>query len=147
MNDPEERYETLIKKMREKGSRMTSHRMAIARLLSVSAGHPNAAELYKNLKMQFPTISLATVYKTLTLLKEEGEVLEINFQEDSHYDGNKPYPHPHLVCTRCKRIFDGDDVKAIQKLNEEIAETYSFQIQHHQIVYFGICKECQAKPL
>ena len=57
---------------------MTSHRLALLRLLAVSEGHPNATQLYQKLRLQFPTVSLATIYKTLALLKEEGEVLEID---------------------------------------------------------------------
>jgi Fur family peroxide stress response transcriptional regulator len=121
---------------------MTSHRMALARILATSEGHPNATQLYESLRQQFPTISLATVYKTLVLLKDEGEVLEIDLHDESRYDGNKPFSHPHLVCTQCKRIFDGDDVNTLSKLNREIEEKYGFQIARHQIVYFGICKEC-----
>lgn len=144
MIDPEIRYQQLLITMLRQGSRMTSHRMAIARLLSVSEGHPNAISLYEELRRHFPTISLATVYKTLTLLKEEGEVLEIKLQEDSHYDGNRPFPHPHLVCTKCKRIFDGDDATGVHDLEKEIGEKYQFQILHHQIIFTGICKECQS---
>ena len=143
MTDTELRYQSLLTKLRERGSRMTSHRMALARLLAISKGHPNATQLYENLRQQFPTISLATVYKTLVLLKEEGEVLEIDLHNDSRYDGNKPYPHPHLVCNRCKRILDGDEVSTLQKLNREIEEKYGFQIQRHQIVFFGVCQDCQ----
>lgn len=143
MTDPELRYQSLLSKLHERGSRMTSHRMALARLLAISDGHPNAYQLYENLRQQFPTISLATVYKTLVLLKDEGEVLEIDLHNDSRYDGNKPYPHPHLVCNHCKRIIDGDEVAMLQKLNTEIENKYGFQISRHQIVYFGICKDCR----
>jgi Fur family peroxide stress response transcriptional regulator len=144
MADPELRYQSLLAKLHERGSRMTSHRMALARLLATSDGHPNAYQLYENLRAQFPTISLATVYKTLVLLKDEGEVLEIDLHEDSRYDGNKPYPHPHLVCIRCKRIIDGDDVNLLSRLNKEIEEKYEFQISRHQIIYYGTCKDCQS---
>jgi Fur family peroxide stress response transcriptional regulator len=143
MTDPELRYQSLLSKLHERGSRMTSHRMALARLLATSDGHPNASQLYESLRKQFPTISLATVYKTLVLLKNEGEVLEIDLHNDSRYDGNKPYPHPHLVCNRCNRILDGDEVSTLQKLNKEIEEKYGFQIQRHQIVFFGVCQDCQ----
>ena len=64
--------------------------------------------LYEQIKVQFPTMSLATVYKTLDLLKELGEVIEIDLHDDSHFDGNRPYPHPHLICTSCKKIMDGE---------------------------------------
>ncbi len=143
--DPEYRYQVLIDRMTRLGLRMTSHRLAIARLLADSDGHPNAASLYSSLCPQFPSISLATVYKTLALLKEEGEILEIALPDDSHFDGNKPYSHPHLICTICHRIFDGDDVTKVQALEEEIREKYDFQVQRHQIVYYGVCRDCRSE--
>ncbi len=145
MGDPEIRYQTLISKLKERGFRLTSHRLALVRLLASSTGHPNAAQLYNEIKTQFPTVSLATVYKTLTLLKDEGEILEIDLRSDSHYDGNKPYPHPHLICIRCNRIIDGDELSILNNLNEEIEKKYQFQISRHQIIYYGVCLGCQSK--
>lgn len=92
--DPEFRYQTMLNKLRDRGCRMTSHRLALLRIMSVSEGHPNATQLYEKLREPFPTISLATIYKTLLILKEDGQVFEIDLHNDSHYDGNKPYPHP-----------------------------------------------------
>ena len=79
MTDPEIRYQKIISKLKERGFRLTSHRLALARLLALSLSHPNASELFETLKRQFPTISLATIYKTLALLKDEREVLEIDW--------------------------------------------------------------------
>ena len=138
--DPETRYQTLLGKLQARGCRITSHRLALLRLLAVSEGHPNAAQLYERLRVQFPTVSLATIYKTLALLKEEGEVLEIDLHADSHYDGNKPYPHPHLICTRCDRIMDGDEVQFAASLNQEIEERYGFQVAQSQLVFYGMCR-------
>ncbi|HZU86303.1 MAG TPA: Fur family transcriptional regulator, partial [Anaerolineaceae bacterium] len=129
--------------LQKRGSRLTSHRLALIRLLAVSEGHPNATQLYEALRVQFPTVSLATIYKTLVLLKDEGEVLEIDLHSDSRYDGNKPYSHPHLICTHCGGIFDGDEVAALQKLNREIEEKYNFHISRHQLIFYGLCQECQ----
>jgi Fur family transcriptional regulator, peroxide stress response regulator len=145
MTDPDLRYQTLLAILKERGSRLTSHRLALIRLLSSSEEHPNAMQLYESLRLQFPTISLATIYKTLALLKDEGQILEIDLHNDSHYDGNKPYPHPHLICTHCSRIFDGDEVAAIQKLNQEIQDRYNFQVSRHQLVFYGLCRDCQQK--
>jgi Fur family peroxide stress response transcriptional regulator len=144
MTDPEIRYQKIISKLKERGFRLTSHRLALAKLLALSLGHPNASELFETLKRQFPTISLATIYKTLALLKDEREVLEIDLRTDSRYDGNKPYPHPHLICTRCNKIVDGDELLGLSKLNDEIEGLYHFQISHHQLIYFGLCEECQS---
>jgi Fur family transcriptional regulator, peroxide stress response regulator len=147
MTDPELRYQTLLEKIQGQGNRLTSHRLALLRLIATSENHPNAAQLYEKLRMQFPTISLATIYKTLVLLKEKGEVLEIDLHNDSHYDGNKPYPHPHLICNRCGRIFDGDEVHFIQTINQEIKERYDFQVVQSQLVFYGVCQACQKSSL
>ena len=105
MADPQVRLEEMVKKLRERQCRMTPQRVALLRLLAASEGHPSAAHLYDRLRAQFPTTSLATVYKTLSLLDEMGEVLELGFSEDDNrYDGNKPYPHPHLICIRCRSM-------------------------------------------
>ncbi len=141
--DPELRYQTMLAKIQEKGTRLTSHRLAFLRLIAVSDGHPNALELFEKLRVQFPTISLATIYKTLALLKEKDEVLEIDLPTDNHYDGNKPYPHPHLICIQCKGIMDGEDVPSLQMINQEIAEKYGFQVQKQQLIFYGLCQNCQ----
>ena len=87
--------------------------------------------------------SLATAYKTVTLLKEIGEVLELGFGNDSsRYDGNKPYPHPHLICTKCKRIFD-PDVSGLSDLPLQVAQMTGFQITGHRLDFYGICPQCQ----
>jgi Fur family peroxide stress response transcriptional regulator len=143
MTDPELRYQTLIEKLQTRGSRFTSHRLALLRLIAVSEGHPNAMQLYEKLRPQFPTISLATVYKTLSLLKEEGEVLEIDLHNDSRYDGNKPYPHPHLICEQCGQIFDGDEAQFTQTINQEIRKKFNFQVNHAQMLFYGVCQTCQ----
>ena len=147
MADPELRYQTLLSKLQERGCRLTSHRLALLSLIAASEGHPNATELFESLRLQFPTVSLATVYKTLTLLKEAGEVLEIDLRSDSHYDGNKPYPHPHLFCNRCNKIFDGDEVLPMQKINREVEEKYRFQILRYQLIFYGLCQDCQSMNL
>lgn len=143
MADPELRVQKLLAKLKERGFRLTSHRLALVRLVAASEGHPSAAQLYESLRAQFPTISLATIYKTLVLLKDEGEVLEIDLRGESHFDGNKPFSHPHLICMRCSRIMDGDEVLSLHNLNQEIEEKYGFQIFRHQLVFYGVCQECR----
>ena len=142
MADSQVRFEQLIAKLRESEYRLTPQRVELIRLIASSEGHPSAARLYNQIKVQFPTMSLATVYKTLDLLKELGEVLEIDLRDDSHYDGNKPYPHPHLICTKCNRIEDGDlefDPLTIKKL-EKIS---GYQIVRPQIAFYGLCPDCR----
>jgi Fur family peroxide stress response transcriptional regulator len=143
MGDPDNRLETMVQRLREHDHRITPQRLAILRVLAVSEGHPSVEQIYARVKTDFPTTSLATVYKNLSLLKSLGEVLELGFSDDSNrYDGNKPYPHPHLVCTRCKKIID-PDLSMLQDLTQELVEETGFRILNHRMDFFGICPECQ----
>jgi Fur family peroxide stress response transcriptional regulator len=144
MIDPQSRFEELVNKLREHEYRLTPQRIALLRLLAASDGHPSASQLYEQMKDQFPTTSLATVYKTLNVLKEIGEVLELGFSgDDNRYDGNKPYPHPHLICIRCQKILD-PEVSLAQSLIQEVAQSSGYQIVGHRLDFYGLCPDCQA---
>jgi len=143
MVDPQTRFEELVTKLRESTHRLTPQRLALVRLLAVSEGHPSASQLYEQMKNQFPTTSLATVYKTLNVLKEMNEVLELRFSgDDNHYDGHKPYPHPHLVCIHCQKIIDLE-VSLAQSLIQEVAQSSGYQIIGHRLDFYGLCPDCQ----
>jgi Fur family peroxide stress response transcriptional regulator len=143
MVDPQTRFEELMAKLREREYRLTPQRIALLRLLAASDGHPSASQLYEQMKDQFPTTSLATVYKTLNVLKEIHEVLELRFSgDDNRYDGNKPYPHPHLICIRCQKILD-PEVSLAQGLIQEVAQSSGYQIVGHRLDFYGLCPDCQ----
>ena len=144
MSDPKVRFDELIAKLRENNFRLTPQRVELVRLIASSEGHPSAAQLYAKIKTQFPTMSPATVYKTLAMLKEMNQVFEIDLRDDSHYDGNRPIPHPHLICMKCNKIVDGDldiDLSSIKRLEE----TSGYQIVRPQIVFYGLCPNCKAE--
>jgi Fur family peroxide stress response transcriptional regulator len=143
MADPQDRYDHLIAKLKDRNYRLTIQRVRLVRLIAESTGHPSASQLYQQIKSDLPSMSQATVYKTLTLLKELGEVLEIDLKDDSHYDGNKPYPHPHLICTRCRLIIDGEPGSSIQQLVSDLENSSGYQIVRHQMDFYGLCPACQ----
>jgi len=145
MPESQTRFDQLIAKLRESEYRLTPQRVELIRLIAASEGHPSASRLYEQIKVQFPTMSLATVYKTLDLLKELGEALEIRLRDDSHYDGRKPYPHPHLICMKCQKIMDGELETAVNTIVQEVETNFGFQIVKHQLDFYGICPECQSK--
>ena len=145
MTDPETRLEIMIQKLRENGCRITPQRIAILRILSISEGHPSVEKIYETVKKKFPTTSLATVYKNIAMLKELGEVLELSFgTESSRYDGSRPDPHPHLICSKCKKIVD-PDLDSLKDAAAELTKETGFRITSHRLDFFGICPECQEK--
>ena len=141
MTNPDVRFDELIAALKECNYRLTPQRVELVRLIAVSEGHPSANQFYEEIKLKFPTISQSTVYKTLALLKEMNQVYEIDLREDSHYDGNRPQPHPHLICMKCNKIVDGEvslDMEAIKK----VEQASGFTILRPQISLYGICPDC-----
>jgi len=119
--------------------------MAVLKILASSDGHPSVEQIHQQIQADFPMTRLATIYKTVTLLKEMGEVLELSFSDgSSRYDGNRPHPHPHLVCTKCKEIIDPDIPSAIG-LSEKLVEATGYRISGHRLDFYGICPRCQKK--
>lgn len=142
MPDPEARFHELLALLKERDYRLTPQRVELVRLIAASDGHPGAAQLYAKIKAGFPTMSQATVYKTLALLKEMNQVLEIDLHDDSHYDGNRPQPHPHLVCEKCGQILDAElylDPLALQK----VEEASGYTILRLQVILYGLCPKCK----
>ena len=142
MADNQDRFERLISRLKESDYRLTPQRVELIRLITTSNDHPSASRLYNQIKTQFPTMSLATVYKTLDLLKELGEVLEIDLRDDSHYDGNRPEPHPHLICIKCNKIIDAD-VSLDEKSLRNLERTSGYKVLRPQISLYGLCLDCK----
>ena len=141
--DPNQRLEELTTQLRQSGCRLTPQRMAVLRILAHSQNHPTAEQIYEQVKTEFPMTSLGTVYKTIQLLKELDQVLELGFAHNSNrYDGNIPYPHPHLICVKCEKIID-PDVSMLPDLAHVVAQQTGFQITTHRLDFYGICPTCQ----
>ena len=143
MANPKDRLKQMVGRMKATGHRMTPQRLAILEIMAESDGHPSAEMVYEQLKERFPTMSPATVYKNIALLKELGETLELGFVSGgARYDGNKPYPHPHLICTECGSIVD-PDVSSLEEIKRRLVETTGYEITTHRLDFYGVCPQCQ----
>jgi len=145
VTEQKDRFDKMLEALKRHESRITPQRMAVLKILASSDGHPSVEKIYEQVKRRFPTTSLATVYKTVTLLKELDEVLELGFPEGGNrYDGHRPYPHPHLICTRCKKIID-PDLESLEDVTQELVSETGFRITSHRLDFFGVCPDCQGK--
>ncbi len=143
MADPEKRLDEMIEALRGQNFRLTPQRLEILRILASSREHPSVEQVFEEVRRRFPTTSLATVYRNILKLKELGQVLELGFADSGNrYDGNRPFPHPHMVCIKCRRIMD-PDVENLEDLTERLARTTGFRIVNHRLDFFGICPGCQ----
>lgn len=133
----------MIDRLKESKFRITPQRYAVLNVLASSLGHPSAESIHAELVDHYPTMSLATVYKTINLLKQEGEILELEFSDlGNRYDGNKPYPHPHVICTGCGKIIDPSQFN-FDEITSKIMEETGFKILTHRLDFYGVCPDCQ----
>jgi len=145
--DHTKRFETIIQKLRDNVYNITPQRLAIVKILAKSEGHPSVDNIHVQIKKDFPTMSLATVYRNILLVKSLGELLELGFSDGSNrYDGNKPTPHPHVICIKCKKIVD-PDLDSLDELEKEVALETNFRILYHRLDFFGICSKCMAEKV
>ena len=139
----EQRLNQMLSKLKEHDFRLTPQRLAVLKVLAVSEGHPAVERIYETVRADFPTTSIATIYKTVNLLKQLNEVLELGFPDGSNrYDGHKPYPHPHVICIECKKIID-PNLGSLKDLTNEVIKETGFQILNHRVDFFGTCRDCQ----
>jgi Fur family peroxide stress response transcriptional regulator len=141
--EPQARLDEIITRLREYGHRITPQRMAVIRTLIHNSGHMSIERVYDQVKADFPMTSLSTIYKTTTLLKEMGELIELSIPNSgSYYDCLNPFPHPHLVCNNCSSIIDVD-VGSLSDLPQKVSMETGYQITSHRLDFFGICPQCQ----
>lgn len=139
----DDRLENILTRFKDLGYRITPQRMAIVQALISDTGHPTVEQVYEKVKADFPMTSRATVYKTIGLLKDMGEVTELNFSTGgSHFDGIKHNSHPHLICTNCRKIIDIEETPNGQTFIEAALEN-GFRYQSHSLSIYGICPKCQ----
>jgi len=142
MKNIEIRVQDLVDKLRVQDYRITPQRLAILKTLASTKSHPSVEQIFEKVKVDFPTTSIATVYKTVSLLKDMGELIEFSFGEGSnHYDGRSAVPHPHFICTGCRKIED-IDVPDLDRISEKIAEKKDYLITAYQLNFYGKCPDC-----
>jgi Fur family peroxide stress response transcriptional regulator len=143
-NHAEAHVQEILSRLRDLGYRATPQRAAILRSLATSTHHPNVEQIYESVRADFPMTSLATVYKTLAILKELGAVRELSIAgESARYDCGGPDFHPHLICVECKKIVDLETSSAANSTCEDVAAQTGYQILGERHDYFGMCPECR----
>lgn len=134
----------LAKILRDNGCKVTPQRLAVYDMLSHTTEHPTAEMIYQKVKEQYPTMSFATVYKSVEIFSKLGVIQVLNTGEDSFRYDVKTSEHPHIKCTKCGRVNDVShlDARAVESLVEN--ET-GFKVNGHQFYFYGICPDCQKK--
>lgn len=126
----------------KKKLKLTPQRLAVYNYLINTTAHPSADTIYTDIHVQYPTMSLATVYKALKTLVEVGLIQELNVGEGNfRYDGN-PTPHLHLQCLTCGKVDDFNNF-SLDNLNSLAQEHTDYKIVSNKVYFYGYCKNCQ----
>lgn len=122
--------------------KFSRQRAAILSFLESRKDHPTAELVYTNVKLEYPNISLGTVYRNLNQLAEAGMITKYHFGDlgIDHFDFNTN-PHHHFVCTSCNAVIDLE-MDDISHINDIAAKNFDGLIQGHQVYFCGLCKKC-----
>ncbi len=119
-------------------------RSAVTSLLAEQASFRTAQELYAQLRERGNPIGLATVYRALQAMVEDGEVDVLRSEDgEASYRRCSPRHHHHLVCRSCGRTVEVED-QAVERWARAVAREHGFTDVEHQVEVFGTCAACAA---
>lgn len=124
--------------------RMTQQRKVILEELHKLTSHPTADDLHRIVRNRLPKISIATVYRNLELLSDEGQVLKMDVAgTQRRFDGNTEN-HYHIRCSVCGRV-DDVHMELVSGLQETAQKRCGYRVISHRIEFTGICPECSGR--
>ncbi len=120
-------------------------RDAILTCLRGTNVHPSAEWVYNQLKPEIPDISLATVYRNLSLFKQQGLIASVGTVNGvERFDGITA-PHVHFICTSCGSVLDFPQVEVPASLNRSVESRCGGRITGCQLSFQGTCGACLKK--
>jgi len=140
------KFKTLLK---SNSLKFTKQRELILKFLYENEGHFTPEDIYMLIKKAYPdvNIGIATIYRTLTLMENEGIASSISFGvQGKKYELGLKKHHDHLICTSCGEIIEFFD-ETIEVQQEKIASKFNFKMTDHTMKIIGLCEKCQAKSI
>jgi Fur family ferric uptake transcriptional regulator len=133
----------LIQELQTRGMRVTPQRAIIFDAIEKLDGHITAEDIFAEVQLANPFISLATVYRTLELLQDLSLVTPTNLGGSQTYFALREHgSHHHLVCQECGNIEEFSD-ELLNSLRLDLAREHSFRAQISHMSIFGLCKVCR----
>jgi Fur family transcriptional regulator, peroxide stress response regulator len=132
----------LLKKLcRKHGMRLTPQRLEIFKAVDGTRDHLSAIEVYHQVRLLHPSISLDTVYRTLETFEHWGLLKKLSFLFDKiRYDANLS-THYHIICTECGKIRDFD-WSGFDKMDLPAAISNWGKLNKKDVLIQGVCAEC-----
>lgn len=123
--------------LREHNLKATKQRIGILSIMQ-ERGHINIEELYKKVKNLFPNISLATLYKNMHLMLQNNLLTEVSVKNSKTLYEITKDSHAHMHCEKCGEVYDVDfDFAKVNNIEKD-----GFTLKDTQVIFSGICKNC-----
>ena len=141
MSSQQEAVETL----REQGYRLTPQRLLVLSIVAQGGGHMGVDEVFRLAKEAYPYMDIATVYRTLHLLKRLGVVTEVAIGDRLHYELTDPNGrHHHMVCQVCNGAFNLSP-HYLEEFRETLVREFGFEPDLEHFAVSGVCATCSAQ--
>jgi len=125
--------------------KLNSNAQAVLTIVRAAQNHPSALEIYEAVRQMRPRIGLASVYRILHHLVEQGYIKEVGGSDECHrYDGHTSR-HDHAVCTICGALLDvPNEVTIAPAVLQAAAQATGIELGSHEVRLYGRCSSCQA---
>lgn len=105
--------------------------------------HATADDVYDLIVTKHPNISRGTVYRNLKLLSDIGEIHKVEIPSGADRFDHECHAHYHARCIKCNKVFNVE-MNFIDDLQKNIKDTHGFEFTGHDLIFKGICLECNS---
>lgn len=134
--------------LREKGLKVTNQRILVLETMAAHAGeHLTAEEIYELVKIRYPEIGLATIYRTVQVLVDLSMIDKVSFDDGcaryelGNAESDSGHHHHHAICLQCGKVFSFEN-DLLDNLEQALFNTMGFQVVDHEVKLYGYCKTC-----
>jgi Fur family ferric uptake transcriptional regulator len=129
---------SILDRMERKGIRMTAQRRVVAQVLEESEDHPDVEELFARARKIDPDISIAAVYRTVTLFREAGILDKLDFGDGrARYEDAERDHHDHLIDLQSGDVIEFVD-EELERLKKEIASRLGYELKGHRLELYAV---------
>ncbi|MBI2171934.1 MAG: transcriptional repressor [Chloroflexi bacterium] len=135
------RHTKTLERLKESGYRLTPQRVMVLAALAARPGHIGVDEIYRQVYEGYPYIDVATVYRTLQLLKNLHMVTELDVGGTTRYELIEADRHHHMVCRGCGNAFDFSPTYLVE-FRQRLTQEFGFQPDLEHFAIGGLCSRC-----
>ena len=137
-------HDKAVESLRNQGYRLTPQRLLVLSVVAESGGHMGVDEVFRRAKEAYPYMDIATVYRTLHLLKKLDVVTEVAIGDRLHYELTDPNGrHHHMVCQVCHGAFNLGP-HYLEEFRRTLLQEFGFEPDLEHFTVAGICTDCQS---